>query len=50
MSDLEVKTMMTCLFDNKVLSLQNSQQSVLPLKSCSVYGCMLFGKSLYLDK
>jgi hypothetical protein len=30
MSDLEVKTMMTCLFDNKILFLQNSQQSVLP--------------------
>jgi hypothetical protein len=30
MSDLEVKTMMTCLFDNKELFLQKGQQSVLP--------------------
>jgi hypothetical protein len=33
MSDFEVKTMMTCLFDNKVLFLQNSQQSVKPSSS-----------------
>jgi hypothetical protein len=30
MSDLEVKTVMTCFFDNKVLFLQNSQHNIQP--------------------